>query len=148
MKLSVRLGDLLFGSQPTPETLEELAKMGFKTILNTRGENELKWDEKAKVESLGMRYVSIPMPYPIAEIKDEWVEQLDNLLATGERPLVLHCSSGNRIAGLWAVWLNERQGRKQEEALEIADRLGMTRIRPLVEKRFAERSGTSVGKNP
>lgn len=104
--------ELLFGGQPTPEALAAL------------------------VDSLGMRFVSIPMPNPIEGIPDAWVEQFDAVLREAERPMLLHCSSGNRVAGLWAGWLAEKDGMEASRALELGEEAGMTRIRPLVEKRL------------
>ena len=134
--------DLLFGAQPTPEALADLAAQGYRTVLTTRGDGELQWDEGAVVDSLGMRFVSIPMPNPLTEIPDAWVEQFDALMRDAERPLLLHCSSGNRVAGLWAVWLAEHQGVDRAQALELGEKAGMTRIRPLVEKRLGSAGGS------
>ena len=133
--------DLLFGAQPTPEALAALAAQGYRTVLTTRGDGELEWDERALVDSLGMRFVSIPMPNPLSEIPDAWVEQFDALMRDAGRPMLLHCSSGNRVAGLWAVWLAERQGVEPAQALELGEKAGMTRIRPLVETRLGASGG-------
>lgn len=134
--------DLLFGGQPTPEALTALAAQGYRTVLTTRGDGELQWDERARVDSLGMRFVSIPMPNPLTEIPDTWVEQFDAVMRDAQRPLLLHCSSGNRVAGLWAVWLAERQGVDRAQALQLGEKAGMTRVRPLVEKRLGVPGGS------
>jgi uncharacterized protein (TIGR01244 family) len=132
-----QVGDVLIAGQPTEKALAELAGRGYKTILTTRGEGELEWDEKAKVDSLGMTFVRVPMPNPIAEISDEQVEQFAKVMRSGKRPMVLHCASGNRVAGLWAVWLVEVGGVDVDEALRLGTLAGMTRIRPVVEERLA-----------
>lgn len=133
---AVRVGDLLFGGQPTPAALLDLSRQGYKTVLSTRGVDEISWDEKALVESLGMRFASIPMPYPIEAITDAEVSAFADLMKTAPRPMVVHCGSGNRIAGLWAVWLAEREGVAPAQALDYGAQAGMTRIRPVVEKRI------------
>jgi len=133
-----RVGDdLLFAGQPSPEALRTLAAQGIRTVLNTRGEGELDWDERALAEELGMTYAEIPMAYPIESISDDWVERFDKVMAGADRPILMHCSSGNRVAGLWAVWLAERQGVPAAAALEVGTRAGMTRIRAVVEQRLA-----------
>lgn len=137
--------DLLFAGQVAPEALADLAKQGYRTVLNTRGEEEMDWDEKSAVEAAGMTYVTIPMAYPIESIGDEWVDRFDALMREGARPIVLHCSSGNRVAGLWAVWLVEREGVDPVRALELAEQAGMTRIRPVVEKRLEARTAPAPG---
>jgi protein tyrosine phosphatase (PTP) superfamily phosphohydrolase (DUF442 family) len=137
---AVRVGDLLFGGQPTEDALRMLKGEGYRTVLSTRGEGEAAWDEKALVDSLGMAFAAIPMGYPIEAITDAEVDRFDDLMQHGERPMVLHCSSGNRVAGLWAVWLVERRGMDRAQALELGTKAGMTRIRPVVEKRLGKGS--------
>jgi protein tyrosine phosphatase (PTP) superfamily phosphohydrolase (DUF442 family) len=139
MDNTVRVGDLLFGGQPSKEALLELGSQGYKTVLTTRGLNELPWDEKALADSLGLRFVSIPMDKPVTAITDEQISQFADLMETGERPMILHCSSGNRVAGLWAVWLAEREGLAPADALRLGEQAGMTRIRPLVQERLGRR---------
>ncbi len=136
MKKTRKVGDLLFGSKPTPQSLEKLAADGYKTVLSTCGAKEIAWDEKAKAESLGMKFVTIPMAYPIAEIQDAWADRFSELMEKGESPMVLHCASGNRVAGLWTVWLVEQKKLPKEEALRLGTLAGMTKIRPLVEARL------------
>ena len=50
--------------------------------------------------------------------------------------MVLHCGSGDRVAGLWAVWLVEHQKVKPDEALRLAEKAGMNKILAIVEKRL------------
>jgi uncharacterized protein (TIGR01244 family) len=133
---AVRVGDLLFGGQPSPDALARLKDEGYHTVINTRGTGEAKWDEEALVDSLGMTYASIPMGYPIEAITDAEVDRFNDLMEHGERPMVLHCSSGNRVAGLWTVWLVERRGLDRAQAMGLGTKAGMTRIRPVVEKRL------------
>jgi protein tyrosine phosphatase (PTP) superfamily phosphohydrolase (DUF442 family) len=140
MPNTVRVGDLLFGGQPTPAALRALRKAGYRTVLSTRGIGETRWDEEGTVDSLGMAFVTIPMAHPVEAITDEEVDRFDALMRSGERPMVLHCSSGNRVAGLWAVWLAERRGVDPARALALGAKAGMTRIRPVVEKRLSRRA--------
>lgn len=133
---AVRVGDLLFSGQPSKTGLKNLADMGYKTVLSTRGETEVTWDEAAAVDSLGMSFFSIPMPGPVNEITDEQVSRFDKLLGTAKQPLVLHCGSGNRISGLWAVWLVEYKKVSPEKAVDLATQTGMRGVRKAVEKRL------------
>jgi protein tyrosine phosphatase (PTP) superfamily phosphohydrolase (DUF442 family) len=130
--------DLLFGGQPTEEALRVLAGQGYHTIVNLRGATEMDWNEQELVESLGMKYVAIPMAYPIEEINDRWVDGFDTVMsAPDSRPMLVHCSSGNRVGGLYGVWLAERKDVEHSRALDLAAAAGMTRLRPAVEKRLA-----------
>jgi len=47
------------------------------------------------------------------------VIEVGEVVVEAERPMVVHCSSGNRVAGLWAVWLAERRGVEPARALEL-----------------------------
>ena len=141
MANTVRVGEVLFGGQPSQEALRGLKSQGYKTVLSTRGSDELAWDEKALLDSLGLRFVSIPMETPVTAITDDQVNRFADLMKTGERPMLLHCGSGNRVAGLWAVWLVEQQGVSRYEALRLGEQAGMTGILPVVQKRL----GLQVG---
>jgi len=77
------------------------------------------------------------MPNPVAAIGDEQVVRLDSVLTHLSGKALLHCGSGNRMAGLYGVWLVEKQGVDREKALAIAEQAGMTRVRPAVEARLA-----------
>ncbi len=136
MNNSVLVGDLLIGGQPSVAALSYLADEGYEVILSTRGETELSWDEKAVVDSLGMRFVSIPMPNPVTGITDEQVDLFAEFMNGDHGRVVLHCGSGNRMSGLWAVWLVEKEGLSPEEALDLAERTGMKGVRPVVEQRL------------
>lgn len=120
----MQAGDLLFAGRPSREALALLAERGYRTVLNTQGLEELAWNEAAVVESLGMTYVSIPMPYPIHAISDDQVARFAELLEKGNRPMLLHCSSGNRVSGLWTVWLVEHAHVSADEALRLGSLAG------------------------
>jgi len=134
----MRSGDVIIAGQPSPATLRYLAGEGVTTVVSTRGRGEITWNERAAVEAFGMRFVEIPMPYPILGITDAQVAALDSALTAGGRVL-LHCNSGNRMAGLWAVWLAERRGVAPGRALDLARRAGMGNVGPAVEGRLRRR---------
>ncbi len=136
MQNCAKTGDVLIGGQPSVAALETLAAQGYKTIVSTRAEGEIDWDEQAKAESLGMTFVRIPMPSPVTEITDDQVALLDDVLSGGVGPVVLHCGSGNRVSGLWAAWLVADRGLAPGEALRLAQLAGMGSVRPVVERRL------------
>src|SRR6266849_5663749 len=49
------------GAQPGSEGFKQLAKMGIKTVIDLRDKPSQADREKQVVESLGMKYVGIPM---------------------------------------------------------------------------------------
>ena len=121
---------VLSGGQPSPEQIEAAARAGFRTVINLRTEGEpgFEWEREA-VESLGMRYVLLPVAGADGLTREN-VESLDAALeqALGEGPVLLHCASGNRIGAILALraaWLQEVDAQK---ALEYGRASGMTRL--------------------
>ncbi len=131
-----RTGDVYIGGQPSEGALESFAARGVTTVVSTRAEDEIDWDEQAKVEALGMRFVRIPMPGPVSEISDEQVMRLDSVLEQSQQPILLHCGSGNRVSGLWAAWLAAERGVEPAEALRLAEKAGLRSVKPAVERRL------------
>lgn len=133
---SVKVGDLLIAGQPTQEALKQVAAAGYRTVISTRGAGEVSWDESAAVKELGMAFYQAPMGKPLVAITDDQLKQLSNALKNAERPILLHCGSGNRASALWAVWLAEEKDVAVAEALRLATLTGMTSMRALAEKRL------------
>jgi protein tyrosine phosphatase (PTP) superfamily phosphohydrolase (DUF442 family) len=87
--------------------------------------------EPEKIAELGMRYVSIPVDGK-AGLNEENAAALAAALDEADRPVLVHCGSGNRVGALLAVkafWLD---GASAEEALEIGLAGGVTRLEPMV----------------
>jgi len=105
---------LAAAGQPTPEALQGLEGMGFRTVVNLRPETEGPADERAVVEAQGLRYVSIPVTADTFSLAD--VEALEKVLDDpAAAPVLLHCASSNRVGGAWAV-IQARKGKSLEEA--------------------------------
>jgi len=105
---------LAAAGQPTPEALQGLREMGFRTVVNLRPETEGPADERAVVEAQGLRYVSIPVTAETFSLAD--VEALEKVLDDpAAAPVLLHCASSNRVGGAWAV-IQARKGKSLEEA--------------------------------
>jgi protein tyrosine phosphatase (PTP) superfamily phosphohydrolase (DUF442 family) len=85
------------GAQPKEDEYGQLAALGIHTVIDLQ--EKPKGYEKAAVESLGMRYVNIPMvdkAYP----KEEWVDaflRVVNDPATGK--FYVHCAGGRHRTG-------------------------------------------------
>ena len=128
--------NLLFGGPPTEVAVGMLADIGFASVLTVLGEDYLPYDERAAVEAAGMTFIRIPMALPPEEITDEMVDAFDTAMREAPRPILLHCVRGNLVAGLYAVWLAERDGVPPEDAVERGVAAGMTLLRPVVEARL------------
>jgi uncharacterized protein (TIGR01244 family) len=105
---------LATAGQPSPEALGRLREMGFKTVINLRTEKEGGKAEEDAVVAQGLRYVWVPMTADTFSAAD--VDAVAKVLADpGAGPILLHCSSANRVGGVWTV-LEARKGRPLEEA--------------------------------
>ena len=139
MDSAAAVGDLLIGGQPTDESLEELARRGYRSVLTVRGEGEVDWDEQSRVEALGMSFHRIDMSNPVNEITDDQVAAFARFMEELDGPALVHCGSGNRAAGLWAAWLIEYHGVEFEDAIRFAEAAGMRdSIGTVVERRVRE----------
>jgi uncharacterized protein (TIGR01244 family) len=130
----IPMDGVLSGGQPTPDQIEAAAVAGFGTVINLRSavEKGFEWEAEA-VESLGMRYVSIPVA-GAKGLTRETVERLDAALseAVASGPVLLHCASGNRIGAILALRAAWLHGVEAEAALEFGLANGMTRLEPTI----------------
>ena len=96
------------GAQPKSETdYKALADLGIKTVIDLQAEP--KEYEKQFVESLGMKYVNIPMigkKYPTPEATDAFLKTVNDP-DTGK--FFVHCAGGrHRTGAMGAVYRYER----------------------------------------
>lgn len=127
---------VLTGGQPTEEQLAELARAGYRTLVNlrTEGENEVSDREAELAEKLGMRYVHLPMAGAEGLTEDN-AKALEEVLADESvYPVVVHCGSGNRVGALFALKAFYFDCQNGKEALETGKAAGLTRLEPAVRK--------------
>src|SRR5690349_19440259 len=84
------------GGQPSPEGFQSLAKLGVKTVIELRRENEdgehSTSSEKQAVEAAGMRYVHVPMKGIVAPTDAQVAKVL--ALFNSPEPVFVHCKKG------------------------------------------------------
>lgn len=86
------------GAQPKEDDYDELASLGIKTVIDLR--NDPKSYAKQIVESLGMRYINIPMSdkkYPNDSQVEEFLKLVNNP-ETGK--FYVHCAGGRHRTGV------------------------------------------------
>ncbi len=128
---------VLTGGQVTEEALAAAAAVGYRTVVNLRTlEEEGAWDETVVVEGLGMRFVHLPMA-GAAGLTEANARALAAVLDEPENyPVLIHCGSGNRVGALLALKAFQLDGKGAEEALEIGQSAGLTRLEPAVRERL------------
>ncbi|MDI1242071.1 MAG: tyrosine-protein phosphatase [bacterium] len=96
------------GAQPTREAYKALKELGINTVIDLRNDSEAY--SKTTVESLGMKYVNIPMTG--WSTKDESVAEFLKVVndpASGK--VYLHCAAGKHRTGLaGAIYRLENYG--------------------------------------
>lgn len=119
-------GEFYFAGQPQESAWNRFASEGVVTVVNLRAPSEmanLGYDEPAIVESLGMRYVNIPVSPDTFSVGD--VDKLDAVLSETSGPVLIHCGSSNRVGGVWAAYLARERGMDVETAIERGKAAGL-----------------------
>lgn len=128
--------NVITAGQPTAEQLTRLAGIGCAAVIDLRAAGEPRgYDEPRAVESAGMDYVPIPV---ISEsVGDAEFDALrEYLRAHADHPVLVHCASANRVGGLLIPYFMLDQGRPRDEAVSLAQRVGL-RSADLLEKALA-----------
>jgi uncharacterized protein (TIGR01244 family) len=125
------------GSQPAADDLRHARDNGIKTILNFRPATENPgFDEAALVQELGMKYENLPFASP-AELTDEVITKARSFLRDEtQRPMFVHCHSGNRVGAIWLAFRTLDGGLAWDEALAEAKQVGLKT--PALEQRVRE----------
>jgi uncharacterized protein (TIGR01244 family) len=121
----LRVGDLAIAGQPTEAQLDEIAALGYRTVVSVRARDEIAWDEKAAVTSRGMRFAQVPVRPETVEVGTlARIQVLIDPEQSGlDGPVLLHCGSGNRAALVWAMLAAGE--RPDAEIIDIARRAGL-----------------------
>jgi protein tyrosine phosphatase (PTP) superfamily phosphohydrolase (DUF442 family) len=124
--VEVRPGLFVAGATK-PEMLAALKARGVAVVMNLRldGEADFTVDQK-QVEGEGIRYARCPMGRePYAKSLDAFRAAF-RALPKAKGAVLVHCQSGNRVAGaLYAVWTLD-EGMEPSAALALAKKGGLT----------------------
>jgi uncharacterized protein (TIGR01244 family) len=112
----------------TPQSVPEIKKMGFVTIINLRPSDEpgaKVEEETAAAKAVGLKYVHIPFvtAKPEAAAVDAFVKAITE---RGTEPAFIHCSGGNRAAAMWFVKRALVDKWEIDRAMDEATQLGFT----------------------
>jgi uncharacterized protein (TIGR01244 family) len=114
---------LAAGGSLSAEAMRELKAMGFQTVVDLRTEAEGTLQEKAAVEALGLRYVSVPISPATFTLDD--AKAVANVLADpASGPVLLHCASSNRVGAVYGV-VQRLEGKTLAEAEAAAREAGL-----------------------
>ncbi len=112
----------------TAESIPEIKKMGFASIVNLRLAGEAGADveqQQAAAKAIGLGYFHVPFssnaPDPAAA--DRFI---DAITSPGAEPAFIHCGGGNRAASMWLIKRLVVDGWDAERATAEAAALGQT----------------------
>jgi tyrosine-protein phosphatase SIW14 len=113
------------GGQPASEAWLGLAKMGIKTVIDLRREDEHSTAEEARaVAAAGMIYVNIPMKGVVSPTHEQISKALALLDSPG--PVFVHCQRGaDRTGTVIACYRIAHDGWQNQRALQEAKSYGM-----------------------
>jgi tyrosine-protein phosphatase SIW14 len=113
------------GGQPSPEAWPSLAKMGVKTVIDLRREDEHSSAEEAQaVIAAGMKYFNVPMKGVSAPSPND-IARILAVLESGE-PVFIHCKRGaDRTGAVIACYRIKNDRWQNQQALQEAKSLGM-----------------------
>jgi tyrosine-protein phosphatase SIW14 len=116
-----KISELLYrGAQPAEQGLSELKKMGITTIIDLRGEDykKVEW-ERTRAESLGIRFVHIPVSGWSPPTNEQVVEFLSLFRNNPGPKIFVHCRFGNDRTGVFvAIYRMTFENWPAEQALK------------------------------
>ena len=113
------------GGQPGPEAWQGLAKMGVKTVIDLRREDEHSTTAEAQaVAAAGMIYVNVPMKGVVAPTNEQIAKVL--ALLDSKDAVFVHCKKGaDRTGTVIACYRIAHDRWQRERALDEAKSYGM-----------------------
>ena len=131
--------DVFTSGQPTETGFQEIAAMGIKTVINVLPEAQCLKGEANTVRSNHMVYKSFP--FETATLTRDMVDDFGYVMMTAEQPVLIHCSTGNHVGGLWLAYRVVVDHAPLSVALREARRIG---IKPGMEQSVLRWLGEEV----
>lgn len=117
--------NLYRGGQPTEAGIKALAKMGVKTIIDFRDDDDRSRREETWVREAGLRFINVPLSN-IFGPKDAKIDEILNEIARSENhPVFIHCKRGaDRTGTVIAVYRITHDGWTGKQANSEAKKFG------------------------
>lgn len=125
------------GAQPSADLLRQLAKQGFKTVVNFRTEGEdmqplAPHAEGEQVKAAGMTYLHFPVS--MKSMGPELVDQFREKYPDLPKPVFAHCKSGKRAGAMLMMHIAIEQGITGDRTLQKAKEMGFECDQPELEQ--------------
>lgn len=115
---------VMASGQPTGEQLQLLAEDGYHTIIDLRpAEEPHGFDEPAAAQENGLAYINVPVTP--ATLDQATIDRFLDAMRGARKPVIVHCSTANRVGALFYAWLTLEQKESPAKALEQAKSIGL-----------------------
>lgn len=94
--------EVFTSGQPSETGFQELSAMGIKTVINVLPEAQCLKGEQGMVQTNHMVYKKLP--FEAETLNRDTVDDFAYLMLTSEQPVLIHCSTGNHVGGLWLAY--------------------------------------------
>jgi len=106
----------------THDSIQELVKHSFNTVIDLRTESEGTPGEKKAVEAAGMTYINIPVTND--GVNEMQLATFKRALEQASPPILIHCATGNRAGAMWTAY-RLKEGIPPETAFKEGRAAGM-----------------------
>jgi uncharacterized protein (TIGR01244 family) len=132
--------EVTVGGQPTEEQLQELARQGFKSVVNFRTEGEADQpvspgEEGAQALAAGLEYLHLPVS--MKALDPATVDQFRQRYRELPKPIFAHCKGGTRAGAMVMMHLASEQGMSGQQTLDQAEQMGFKCDQPAL-KQFVQ----------
>ncbi len=128
---------VLTGGRLSEKAVAELVRAGVKTVIDLQTAGEHKFDEKKAVEAAGIAYVHLPVRGAKA-LGPDLARAFDEALRKADKPVLVHCASGNRVGALFALRAFYIEHKSVEDAIAEGVQHGLTHLKKRVESLLEE----------
>jgi uncharacterized protein (TIGR01244 family) len=119
-----------------PVDIEPVHDAGIRQVIDLTPDAETPdFDEAAAVRSAGLAYSNLPLAGP-DDLTHENVQAFDAMLRNAQRPVLVHCASGNRVGAMAALRAAWAEGRSTEDAIAIGKTWGLKGLEGEVRRRI------------
>lgn len=128
--------DVFTGGQLQRADLEWLRANGVRQVIDLTEDAETPdFDEATRVRALGIQYDNLPIR-GAEGLTVENVRLFDALLRAADRPVLVHCSSSNRVGAMTALRSAWIDGADPESAIAAGKRWGLKGLEPAVREKL------------